>query len=75
MENALWGTRNIGGVEQPIKFPFVTAMLKGDTGAAPGHWAIKGGNAQAGRLKTYWNGRRAPGYAPMRKQGAIVLGG
>lgn len=40
----------------------------------PGHWAILGGDAQQGELKTYWDGRRAPGYAPMKKQGAIILG-
>merc|ERR1712139_470892 len=40
----------------------------------PGHWAIKGGDAQAGELQVYWDGRRAPGYAPMKKQGAIILG-
>ena len=39
-----------------------------------GHWEIKGGNAQAGKLKTYWSGPRAPGYSPMKKQGAIILG-
>ena len=39
-----------------------------------GHWAIKGGDAQTGALKVYWDGPRAPGYAPMKKQGAIILG-
>ena len=70
----------------------------------PGHWAIKGGDAQAGglrvdklrgaryevrvascesrvtyrvkfqvsaqagTLRVYWDGKRAPGYAPMKKQ-------
>ena len=24
--------------------------------------------------QTYWDGPRAPGYSPMKKQGAIVLG-
>lgn len=43
-------------------------------GATPGHWAIKGGDAQTGRLKVYWDGARAPHYAPMKKQGAIILG-
>jgi hypothetical protein len=43
-------------------------------GSVPGHWAIKGGDAQEGPLKVYFDGKRAPGYAPMRKQGAIVLG-
>jgi len=82
----------------------------------PGHWAIKGGDAQTGKLSVYWDGKRAPGYvafallasfclsntsffvsyfcdsyvscclmhicnslathryAPMKKQGAIILG-
>ena len=39
-----------------------------------GHWAIKGADAQAGAFKTYWDGNRAHGYAPMKKQGAIILG-
>jgi hypothetical protein len=41
---------------------------------SPGHWAIKGGNSQSGDLKVYWDGDRAPKYAPMKKQGAIILG-
>ena len=49
-------------------------MVKGDSGAAPGHWAIKGADAQTGTFKTYWDGHRAPRYAPMKKQGAIILG-
>ena len=40
----------------------------------PGHWAIKGGNALEGDLTVYFDGKRAPGYAPMKKQGAIILG-
>merc|ERR1712232_754930 len=44
------------------------------SGHSPGHWAIKGGDAQTGKLKVYWDGKRAPGYAPMKKQGAIILG-
>merc|ERR1711998_265006 len=43
-------------------------------GVVSGHWAIKGGNSQAGALRVYWDGKRAPGYAPMKKQGAIILG-
>jgi hypothetical protein len=39
-----------------------------------GHWEIKGGDAQTGVLKTYFSGPRAPGYSPMKKQGAIILG-
>ena len=43
-------------------------------GLSPGHWAIKGGDAQQGELTVYWDGKRAPGYAPMKKQGSIILG-
>ena len=39
-----------------------------------GHWEIWGGDAQSGALKSYWSGPRAPGYSPMKKQGAIILG-
>lgn len=59
----------------PISTDYVTAMLKGKSG----WFALKGGDAQSGRLKTmYDGGRPAPGptgpYDPMRKEGAIVLG-
>jgi hypothetical protein len=37
-------------------------------------FAIKGGNAQTGTLTTLWDGALPPGYSPMRKQGAIILG-
>ena len=74
MENALWGANVVKSNEEPIEHEFVTAMIKCDSGAAPGHWAIKGGDAQAGGLKVYWDGERAPGYAPMKKQGAIIMG-
>jgi hypothetical protein len=50
---------------------YVTAMLKGPSGNAFG---LKAGNAQSGTLETKWNGKRPPGYTPMKKQGAIVLG-
>ena len=74
MEQALWGADVVKSNEEPIEHEFVTAMIKGDSGDAPGHWAIKGGDAQAGELKVYWDGKRAPRYAPMKKQGAIILG-
>ena len=74
MENALWGADEVASNETAIAHDFVTAMLKGDSGAAPGHWAIKGGNAASGALAVYWDGPRAKNYAPMKKQGAIILG-
>ena len=33
-----------------------------------------GGDATSGKLKTMFEGPRPPGYAVMKKQGAIILG-
>jgi hypothetical protein len=77
MENALWGADVVTSHEPTIRHEFVTAMVKGDSESRhhpSGHWAIKGGDAQTGNLKVYWDGKRAPGYSPMKKQGAIILG-
>ncbi len=51
--------------------PYVTAMLKNDGST---RFALKGGDATAGSLTTLWDGSLPPGYSPMKKQGAIVLG-
>ena len=32
------------------------------------HWALKGGDAQTGELKVYWDGARPKGYEVMKKQ-------
>jgi hypothetical protein len=37
-------------------------------------FALTGGNAQTGGLTTLWDGALPPGYNPMKKQGAIILG-
>ncbi|MEU6414432.1 arabinofuranosidase catalytic domain-containing protein [Microbispora sp. NPDC046933] len=50
---------------------FVTAMLKNN---GTSRFAIKGGNAQTGAMTTLWDGALPPGYSPMKKQGAIILG-
>ena len=50
---------------------YVTAMVKGNSGNS---WAIKGGDAQSGTLKSLYSGVRPTGYNPMKKQGAIILG-
>jgi hypothetical protein len=50
---------------------FVTATLKNN---GTSRFAIKGSNAQSGALTTLWDGSLPPGYNPMKKQGAIVLG-
>ena len=54
-----------------ISFSYVTGMLKGPSGNMMG---LKAGNAQSGALQIKWSGARPPGYSPMKKQGAIVLG-
>ena len=72
LENGLWGTNITASQEPTIAHTFVTAMLKGDSGPSPGHFAIKGGDAQEGELRVYWDGGRPKGYAPMKKQGSIV---
>jgi len=64
----------------PIRFPFVTGMVIGDTAdknGGRGRFAIYGGNAAAaGNLQVLYDGIRPekPGYVPMQKQGSIVLG-
>ncbi|MGA5299706.1 arabinofuranosidase catalytic domain-containing protein [Nucisporomicrobium flavum] len=50
---------------------FVTATLKNN---GTSRFAIKGSNAQSGGLYTLWDGSLPPGYSPMKKQGAIILG-
>lgn len=74
LENGLWGMNISASTEPTITHNFVTAMVKGDSGPAPGHFALKGGNAQAGALQVFWDGWRPKGYAPMKKQGSIILG-
>ncbi|KAH8057226.1 alpha-L-arabinofuranosidase [Aureococcus anophagefferens] len=73
MENALWGADRVKSNESTIDHDVVTAVVKGDSGAAPGHWAIKGGDATSAASPRSGTAR-APGYAPMKKQGALLLG-
>ncbi len=55
----------------PLTNDYVTALIKGKAGG----FALKGGNAQTGALKTLYDGKRpTPNYDPMKKQGAIILG-
>ena len=63
----------------PLKFNFVTAVVVGDTAAqnaGKGRFALYGGDATTGTLKTMYDGIRPakPGYVPMKKQGSIILG-
>jgi hypothetical protein len=52
---------------------FVTAVVKSNGKTT---YAIKGGNAQSGRLTTWYNGPlpHRGGYVPLHQEGAIVLG-
>ena len=50
---------------------YVTAVLKND---GKTQFALRGGNASAGSLGTYYKGALPGGWSPMQKQGAIVLG-
>ncbi|KAL9050650.1 MAG: hypothetical protein Q9162_006509 [Coniocarpon cinnabarinum] len=74
LENGLFSGqspgRNTG--DPSINYRFVNTVVKGQ----PGQWAIRGGNAASGSLSTYYSGARpsAPGYNPMSKEGAIILG-
>lgn len=72
LENGLYGcgdaTQNNNNT--PLPHAFVTALVKGRTDG----FALKGGDATTGLLKTMYDGVRPPGYQPMRKGGAIILG-
>jgi hypothetical protein len=63
----------------PLKFDFVAGVLLGDTrdkNSGKGRFALYGGDATTGTLKTLYDGIRPEktGYVPMVKQGSIVLG-
>merc|ERR1711924_95842 len=70
LEMGIWGgnsrTVNVGNPTLNSS-TFVTAMLKG----RPGHFALKGGDAQSGKLRTLFDGPRPQGYGTIQKQGAI----
>ncbi|NUR88073.1 MAG: alpha-N-arabinofuranosidase, partial [Nonomuraea sp.] len=74
LENGLFSGVNqkYNAGDPSISHRFLTAIVKGE----PNHWAIRGGNAQSGSLSTFYNGVRpnVPGYNPMKKEGAIILG-
>jgi non-reducing end alpha-L-arabinofuranosidase len=62
-----------------VTHDFVTAVLVGDTAeknAGKGRFALYGGDATTGKLKTMYDGIRPekPGYVPMQKQGSVILG-
>jgi hypothetical protein len=63
----------------PLKLNFVTAVVVGDVASqngGMGRFALYGGDATTGQLKTEYDGIRPNkgGYVPMKKQGSIILG-
>jgi hypothetical protein len=50
---------------------FITAVLKNN---GTTEYALRGSDATAGNLSTYYKGALPGGWNPMKKQGAIVLG-
>ena len=71
LENGLWaGAEKINPDNTRVEGKYITAMVKGRSGG----FALKGGNAQTGELKTLFEGGRPKGYEVMKKQGAIILG-
>jgi hypothetical protein len=73
LENGLFSGSNVNSVnpgDPTINYRFTTAIIKGGAN----QWAIRGGNAQSGGLSTFYSGPRPPGYNPMHKEGAILLG-
>ncbi|KAJ7602161.1 family 54 glycoside hydrolase [Mycena polygramma] len=76
LEDGVFTSPNFQGVtasNPTITERFVTAIVKGQPG---NQWAVRGGNAQPGAVSTFYSGVRpkAPGYNPMQKEGAIILG-
>jgi non-reducing end alpha-L-arabinofuranosidase len=75
-ENNLVGCVNTNSNSKVCDLPnipwrFVMATADGEAH----HWRTMGGDAQAGELKTMFDGPRVDrGYDPMRKQGAIDMG-
>jgi non-reducing end alpha-L-arabinofuranosidase len=61
----------------PLAYDFVTAIVVGDTAdkfGGEGRFALYGGDATSGTLKTMYDGKRpGTGYVPMRKQGSVIL--
>ncbi|CAG6395876.1 Ricin-type beta-trefoil lectin domain-containing protein [Actinacidiphila cocklensis] len=65
------GSQSWNSNQKAFTSKYVTAMLKNN---GTSRFAIKGADAQSGGLSTLWDGALPPGYSPMKKQGAIILG-
>jgi len=65
------GSNKWNPLQMAFTSKYVTAMLKNN---GTTRFALKGGDAQSGKLTTLYDGALPNGYSPMKKQGAIVLG-
>jgi hypothetical protein len=73
LENGLFaGGNGSNSNNTSVPYTFVTAMVKNTSTT----YAIKGGNATSGSLKTMYSGAlpTQSGYTPLSMQGAIILG-
>ena len=71
LEHGVWaGNATVNNQNTPMTSDFVFGMVKGGENG----FALKGGDANGALLKTLYDGPRPPGYQPMKKQGAIILG-
>ena len=59
LEKGLWGANITHSNEAPLRANYIFAMLKGGSNI----FALKGGNAQAGQLTTYFEGTRPSGIS------------
>ena len=59
LEKGLWGANITHSNEAPLRANYIFAMLKG----GPNVFALKGGDAQAGQLTTYFEGTRPSGIS------------
>jgi non-reducing end alpha-L-arabinofuranosidase len=83
LENGLypgWENHQDKGISTntPLLYDFITAVVVGDTkekNCGAGRFALYGGDATSGDLKTMYDGMRPDtnGYVPMQKQGSIIL--
>ena len=64
LENGLWDGDQRAAPAPSVAHQYVTAMAKGRKGG----FALKGGDAQAGKLATLHEGLRPKGYETMKKQ-------
>lgn len=70
--------RNIS-TNTSLTYDFINAVVIGDTADknnGKGRFALYGGDATTGTLKTMYDGIRPekPGYVPAQKQGSVILG-